>query len=70
MRLYFGVKMAKVMLYHPLGIEEIWGIQCSYQVFDDSEVDSLLKKKGKEKWYRSPLDFPKAKVKDDGELHS
>ncbi len=56
--------MDKVMLYHPLGTDVIWGINCKYQTFERKEAEELLSRKGKEKWYKSPLDFPRAKNAD------
>lgn len=56
--------MDKVMIYHPIGTKEIWGITCTAQTFEREEAEALLKRRGKEKWYKSPLDFPEAKDAD------
>ncbi len=61
---FFEVFMDKVMIYHPLGTDVIWGITCKFQTFERKEAEELLARKGKEKWYKTPLDFPKAKNAD------
>ena len=48
----------RTMVYHPDGDDIIWGIKCQFQIVDSEEADKLKAKRGKNKWYSSPLEFP------------
>ena len=55
-----------VMIYRPGNKKAIWGIDCDYEIVDKEEAEKRLKSRGKNKWFKTPLDFPDEVIEDVG----